>query len=197
ENEGNNDSTNIENLKNEDPSSNLTELPKVVGFDFDHNWDTVSYLYRESTAKDLHIRDKVNNFTLVARGNFSSVEINSYDILRVYTVGYICAPLSSNPYYKGWFNKIIPDYRIFATISLTLLRLHPNLKSQVEDYANNNFRDYNIEHYYEAVRMLMLEVKNKNVSIFVAADNTDGRNNLIIHSEDNMDLENPIMELNR
>ncbi|RIB15165.1 hypothetical protein C2G38_2193135 [Gigaspora rosea] len=162
---------------------------------------------QESTAKDLHIRDKVNNFTLVARGNFSSVEINSYDILRVYTVGYICAPLSSNPYYKGWFNKIIPDYRIFATISLTLLRLHPNLKSQVEDYANNNFRDYNIE------------VKNKNVSIFVAADNTDGRNNLvnllneefksnniyhnnnisvkIIHSEDNMDLENPIMELNR
>ncbi|CAG8852419.1 28632_t:CDS:2, partial [Gigaspora margarita] len=76
-----------------------------------------------------------------------------------------------------------------------------------EDHANK-FRDYNIgihlrekkspedtkswmvpiEHYYEAVRMLMLEVKNKNVSIFVAADNTDGHN---------MDLENPVMWLNR
>ncbi|CAG8855000.1 24638_t:CDS:1, partial [Gigaspora margarita] len=50
--------------------------------DFDHNWDTVSHLYRESTAKDLHIIEKVNNFTLVARGNFSSEEISSYDILR-------------------------------------------------------------------------------------------------------------------
>ncbi|KAF0497377.1 hypothetical protein F8M41_020707 [Gigaspora margarita] len=199
--------------------------------DFDHNWDAVSYLYRESTAKDLHVLEEINNFTLVARGNFSSEEISSYDILRVYTRDYICAPLSSNPYYKEWFNKIIPDYRIFTTISLRLLRLHPDLKGQIEDYASNNFRDYNIgihlrenkppdhtnswlaplEHYYEAVRMLMLEVNNKNVSIFVAADNTDGRNKLvnllseefkynniyhnnnnsvkITHYEDNMDTE--------
>ncbi|CAG8833633.1 36112_t:CDS:2, partial [Gigaspora margarita] len=181
--------------------------------DFDHNWDTVSYLYRESTAKDLHILEKVNNFTLVARGNFSSEEISSYDILRVHTRDYICAPLSSNPYYKEWFNKIIPDYRIFATISLRLLRLHPDLKSQVEDYASNNLRDYNIgihlrekkkpdntnswmipiEHYYEAVRMLMLEVNNKNVSIFVATDSTNGRNRLV-NLLNNMDLFNPIMQ---
>ncbi|CAG8676063.1 22950_t:CDS:2, partial [Gigaspora rosea] len=169
--------------------------------DFDHNWDTVSYLYSGSTAKDLHFMEKINNFTLLTRGNFSSEEINSYDILRVYTLDYICAPLSSNPYYKEWFNKIIPDYRIFTTISLRLLRLHPDLKSQVEDYSNNNFNDYNIgihlrenkfktpwmipiEHYYEAARMLMLEVKNKNISIFVAADTNDGHN---------MDLHNSIM----
>ncbi|CAG8521262.1 34132_t:CDS:2 [Gigaspora margarita] len=179
--------------------------------DFDHNWDTVSYLYRGSTAKDLHVNETINNFTLVTRGNFSSEEINSYDILRVHTWDYVCAPLSSNPYYKEWFNKIIPDYRIFTTISLRLLRLHPDLKSQVEEYANNNFSDYNIGihlrerkikndtnslmipigHYYEAVRMLMLEVKNKNVSIFVAADTTDGRNKLV-NLLNNMDLNNTI-----
>ncbi|CAG8837878.1 8089_t:CDS:2, partial [Gigaspora margarita] len=93
--------------------------------------------------------------------------------------------------------------------------LHPDLKSQIEDYASNNFRDYNIgihlrenkppdhtnswmaplEHYYEAVRMLMLEVNNKNVSIFVAADNTDGRNKLV-NLLNNMDLFNPIMPRN-
>ncbi|CAG8856025.1 36942_t:CDS:1, partial [Gigaspora margarita] len=116
-----------------------SNFEKYFEKDFDHNWDTVSYLYKESSAKDLHIRDEVNDFTLVARGNFSSEEINSYDILRVYTIDYICAPLSSNPYYKEWFNKIIPDYRIFTTVSLTLLKL----KSQVEDHANK-FRDYNI-----------------------------------------------------
>ncbi|KAF0552366.1 hypothetical protein F8M41_021906 [Gigaspora margarita] len=148
--------------------------------DFDHNWDTVSYLYKESTAKDLHIQEKINNFTLVTRGNFSSEEINSYDILRVHTLDYICARLSSNPYYKKWFNKIIPDYRIFTTISLRLLRLHPDLKSQVEDYAKNNFNNYNIgihlrENKFKTPWMIPIEHYYE-----------------IIHSEDNMDLHNSI-----
>ncbi|KAF0551564.1 hypothetical protein F8M41_023133 [Gigaspora margarita] len=73
-----------------------------------------------------------------------------------------------------------------------------------------------IEHYYKAVRMLMLEVNNKNMSIFVASDSTNGHNKLvnlfseefksnniyynnnnsvkIIHSENNMDLFNPNMQ---
>ncbi|CAG8819053.1 19385_t:CDS:1, partial [Racocetra persica] len=112
--------------------------------DFDHDWATVENLYKDSTFKYIHDKETYNDFPLVTRGNFSSKEITKYEILGVSTLDYPCAPITSNPYYMKWFNKAISDYRIFTAVSLKLLRLHPNISKQVENFTSNNFGDYNI-----------------------------------------------------
>ncbi|CAG8789414.1 11661_t:CDS:2, partial [Racocetra fulgida] len=189
--------------------------------DFEHDWKFVADLYKNSTSRHLHQDNSYNDFPLVARGNLSN---DKTDILYVYTWDYVCAPIISNPHYKEWFNKVIPDYKVFTVISLKLLRLHPNISKQVETFADNKFNDYNIgihlrqkkkadgfitavDHYIEVVKMLMLEVKNKNITVFVAADSNDGRKKLvnllskiipynnnsikIVHTDDDMDAQNP------
>ncbi|CAG8553209.1 34133_t:CDS:2, partial [Racocetra persica] len=146
------------------------------------------------------------------------------DILYIYTWDYVCAPITSNPHYKNWFDKIIPDYRVFTAISLKLIRLHPNISKQVEAFADNNFNDYNIgvhlrekktiydlvtpiDHFSLVVKMLILGIKNMNITIFVAADSNDGRKKLVnlinemttynnnsikvVHTDDDMDAPNP------
>src|SRR3954452_11447670 len=87
------------------------------------------------------------------------------------------------------------DYRVFATISPKLLRLRSNISEQVETFVNNNFSDYNIgvhlrtkkqvgdlitpiEHFCQAVRMLMLGKGEKKLSIFLAADTNKARDDL-------------------
>ncbi|CAG8679937.1 2461_t:CDS:1, partial [Cetraspora pellucida] len=163
--------------------------------DFDHDWKIVTNLYKDSTFRYIHSTNLYNDFSLVTRGSLNSDELISYDILYVRTWDYACAPITSNPYYKKWFNKTIPDYRVFTAISLKLLRLQLNISKQVETFADNNFNNYNIgihlrekespydmiipvEHYSQVVKMLMLEKKNMNISIFVAANN-DSRKKLV------------------
>ncbi|CAG8735430.1 18000_t:CDS:1, partial [Racocetra fulgida] len=193
--------------------------------DFEHDWKIVTNLYKNSTSRYIHSLNSYNDFSLVTRGNLSNDELNSYDILYVRTWDYACAPITSNPYYKNWFNKVIPDYRVFTAISLKLLRLHLNISKQVETFVDNNFNDYNIgihlrqkespddmiipvEHYSQVVKMLMLGIKNMNISIFVVADN-DSRKKLvkslrevfnsnnnnsikIVYTEQYMDSPNPV-----
>ncbi|CAG8535216.1 11519_t:CDS:1 [Dentiscutata erythropus] len=196
--------------------------------DFDHDWKIVTNLYenKNSTSRYIHDYNIYNDFQLVTRGNISNEEITSHKILYVRTWDYVCAPITSNPHYKKWFDKMIPDYRVFTAISLKLLRLHPNISKQVETFANNNFNDYIIgihlrekkspynmiipvEHYSQAVKMLLLGMKNTNITIFVAADSNNGRNKLvnslrevfnshsnnsinIVHTEEDMDSPNPV-----
>ncbi|CAG8788920.1 12532_t:CDS:1, partial [Dentiscutata erythropus] len=194
--------------------------------DFNHDWNTVINLYKNSTYRYIHYLNQFNDFQLVTRGNLSTEEITSHNILYVYTWDYACVPITSNPRYKKWFDKIIPDYRVFTTISLKLLRLHPNINQKVETFADNNFGNYTIgihlrkkkvlddmimpvEHYKEVINMLVMGMKNMNISIFVAADSNDGREELInsfrevfnphsnnsikiVHTGENMDLRNPV-----
>ncbi|KAF0462064.1 Xyloglucan fucosyltransferase/Nodulation protein Z NodZ [Gigaspora margarita] len=164
--------------------------------DFNHNWNIVINLYKNTTYRYMHYLNQYNDFSLVARENLSNEDISSHDILYVYTWDYACAPITSNPYYKKWFDKIIPDYKVFTTISLKLLRLHPNINKQVETFAEKNFSNYAIgihlrekkllddmiipvEHYSEVVKMLTIGMKNVNISIFVAAGSNNCRTKLI------------------
>ncbi|CAG8632871.1 21037_t:CDS:2, partial [Cetraspora pellucida] len=193
--------------------------------DFDHDWKIVKDLYKNSTFKYIHDKEAYNDFKLVTRGNFSNKEVTKYDILGISTLDYPCAPIMANPNYRKWFKKKIPDYGIFTAISLKLLRVHPDIRNHVENFASNNFGDYNIgihirekkppagmilpvEHYYHTVKMLMLGIEKKDISIFVAADTNDGRNKLvnllreefksrnnsikIVQSEDNMNMANTV-----
>ncbi|CAG8549949.1 22059_t:CDS:2 [Racocetra persica] len=189
--------------------------------DFEHNWKIVENMYKNSSSRHLHKRNVYNDFQLVATGNLSN---DKTDILYVATWDYACAPITSNPHYKEWFNKLIPDSRVFTAISLKLIRLHPNISKQVEIFADNNFKDYNIgihlrekkttnrlitpiDHFSEVVKMLILGMKNTNITIFVSADSNNGRKKLvnlldeiiiynnnsinIVHTDDNMDAPNP------
>ncbi|CAG8821481.1 436_t:CDS:1, partial [Cetraspora pellucida] len=189
--------------------------------DFEHDWKIVSKMYENSTNRYLHDANDYNDFPLVARGNFSNEKT---DILYVYAWDYVCAPITSNPHYKNWFDKIIPDYRVFTAFSLKLIRLHPNISKQVETFANNNFNNYNIgihlrekktiddlitpiDHFSLVAKMLILGMKNTDITIFVTADSNDGRNKLvnllnemvtynnnsinIVHANDDMDAQNP------
>ncbi|CAG8607002.1 6862_t:CDS:1 [Scutellospora calospora] len=194
--------------------------------DFNHDWQIVANLYENSTYRYIHNTNSYNDFRLVTRGNFNNEEINLQKILYIHTWDYICAPITSNPHYKEWFDKIIPDYRVFKTISLKLLRVHPNIRKQIDTFADKNFNEYNIgihlreikslansiqpiEHYSQAVKMLLLGRKKTNISIFVAADNNIGRKQIvkslrkefnsnsdnsikIIYTKDNMNLANPV-----
>ncbi|CAG8788982.1 251_t:CDS:1 [Dentiscutata erythropus] len=162
--------------------------------DFDHDWKILSNLYENSTSRHLHHENDYNDFQLVTRGNLSNED---KDILYVKTWDYACAPITSNPHYKRWFDKIIPDYRVFTAISLKLLSLHPNINKRVETFANNNFfTDYTIgihlrekkrlagmmapvDHYIQVVKMLLIKMNNMNITIFVAADTNYGRENLV------------------
>ncbi|CAG8728800.1 33282_t:CDS:1, partial [Racocetra persica] len=156
--------------------------------DFDHDWKSVANLYNSSSSKYLH-NDNDNEFQLITRGNLSNEEINSYDILYVRTWDYVCAPVISNPNYKEWISSIIPDNKIFGTISQKLLKLQPDLNKQVATFIDNNFGEYNIgihlkvrknrfmtnfttptEHYCQTTKMLMTGIDKKNVTIFIAAD---------------------------
>ncbi|CAG8551746.1 13931_t:CDS:2 [Racocetra fulgida] len=167
--------------------------------DFELDWKIVENMYKNSTSRHLHKRNILNDFQLMATGNLSN---DKTDILYVATWDYVCALITSNPHYKEWFNKLIPDSRVFTAISLKLLRLHPNISKQVEIFADNNFKDYNIgihvrekkttnrlktpiEHFSEVVKMLILGMKNMNITIFVAADSNN------VHTDDNMDAPNP------
>ena len=120
---------------------------------------------------------------------------------------------------------MIPDYRVFATISSKLLRLRANVNKQVKNFVNSNFNDYNIgvhirtkksvnemiipvEHYCQAVRMILLGKKEKSVSVFVAADTNQGRGKLadclrhflsrnnnsvkVVYMDNNMSIKNPL-----
>ena len=120
---------------------------------------------------------------------------------------------------------MIPDYKVFATISSKLLRLRDNLDEPIKNFASGNFSDYNIgvhmrtkkstkkmvipaEHYCQTVRMILLGKKAKSVSIFVAADTNQGRDNLVdclrhflshhdnsvkvVYVENNMNIKNPL-----
>ncbi|CAG8495703.1 19033_t:CDS:1 [Cetraspora pellucida] len=161
--------------------------------DFEHDWKIIEYLYQNSSSRYLHDNNDYNDFPLVARGNLSDEKT---DILYVHTWDYSCAPIMSNPHYKNWFDKIIPDYNVFSAVSLKLLRLHPQISQKVETFANNNFNDHiigihyrekksphdmviPIEHYVNVVRMLLVEAQNTNVTLFVAADNNNGLKKLV------------------
>ena len=120
---------------------------------------------------------------------------------------------------------MIPDYKVFATISSKLLRLQENIDEQAKNFVSSNFSDYNIgihmrtkkstkkmvipvEHYCQAVRMILLGKKENSVSIFVAADTNRGRDNLVdclrhflshndnsvkvVYAENNMNIKNPL-----
>jgi hypothetical protein len=120
---------------------------------------------------------------------------------------------------------MIPDYKVFATISSKLLRLRENIDEQVKNFVSGNFSDYNIgvhmrtkkstkkmvipaEHYCQAVRMILLGKKENSVSIFVAADTNQGRDNLVdclryflsrndnsvkvVYVDNNMSIKNPL-----
>jgi len=120
---------------------------------------------------------------------------------------------------------MIPDYEVFATISSKLLRLQDNIDEQVKNFASGNFSDYNVgvhmrtkkptkkmaipvEHYCQAVRMILRGKKAKSVSIFVAADTNQGRDNLVdclrhflshhdnsvkvVYVDNNMSAKNPL-----
>ncbi|CAG8571546.1 25585_t:CDS:1 [Dentiscutata erythropus] len=197
--------------------------------DFDHNWNILVKLYarKNTTSRNIHDYSSYNDFPLVVRGNFSNEEMASYDILYFQTWDYACAPITSNPHYKKWFDKIIPNYRVFTAISLKLFRLQPNINKQVKTFVDNNFNDYVIgihlrekksqphdmvipvEHYTEAVKALIIGMSSINITIFVAADNNNGRKKIvdsfheafnshsnnsikIVHTEDDMDSQNPI-----
>ncbi|CAG8649479.1 24641_t:CDS:1, partial [Cetraspora pellucida] len=102
--------------------------------------------------------------------------------------------------------------------------LNQTLSKQVETFAVNNFTNYTIgvhlrekkatrglitpiEHFSETVKLLMLGMKNMNITIFVAADSNIGREKLvnllheittynnnsikIVHTNDDMDVKNP------
>ncbi|CAG8730384.1 18818_t:CDS:1, partial [Racocetra fulgida] len=190
--------------------------------DFEYDWKIVANIYKNSTSRYLHYANNYNDFQLVARGNFSNEKT---DILYIYTWDYVCPPIISNPHYKNWFDKIIPDYKVFTAISLKLISLHPNISKQVDTFADNNCNDYNIgvhlrekktisnlktpiDHFSLVVKMLVLGIKNKNITIFVAADSNDSRKKLvnlisemptynnnsikIVHSDDDMDAPNPL-----
>ncbi|CAG8579656.1 12576_t:CDS:1 [Racocetra fulgida] len=190
--------------------------------DFEHDWKTVADMYENSTSRYIHDANSYNDFELVARGNLSNDET---DILYLRTWDYPCAPIMSNPHYKEWFNKTIPDYRVFTALSLKLIRLKQYINKQADAFADNNFTDYNIgihlrerkttwdmitppEHFCNVVKMLLLEMKNMNITVFVAADNNNGRNKLvnllremdtynnntvnIVHTDDDMDALNPV-----
>ncbi|CAG8773997.1 30183_t:CDS:2 [Gigaspora margarita] len=181
--------------------------------DFDHNWKIVKNLYKNKniTSRYIHNRNKNNDFSLITRENLSD---DSHDILYVKTWDYVCAPITSNSHYKRWFDKIIPDYRVFTAISLKLLRLHPSIDKQVETFAVNNFYDYTIgihlrtkkllvgmmipvEHYILVVKNLMIGMKNMNITIFMAADTNYGRKILadsLLHTKDDMDSPNPVSD---
>ena len=193
--------------------------------DFNHDWESVAKLYENSTAKYLHNGNGNNEFALITRGDLSSAEVNSSTILYVKSWDYACAPLTSNPHYQEWFEQMIPDYKVFATISSKLLRLQENIDEQAKNFVSSNFSDYNmgihlrtkkstkkmvipVEHYCQAVRMILLGKKENSVSIFVAADTNQGRDNLVdclrhflshndnsvkvVYVENNMNIKNPL-----
>ncbi|CAG8541345.1 15789_t:CDS:1 [Dentiscutata erythropus] len=201
--------------------------------DFEHNWEKVANLYQNRSVKSLHSIKK-NEFPLIARGNLSSEEVNSYDILRIHTWDYVCVPIMSNPNYKEWIKEIIPDYKIFTVISQKLLRLKFDINKQVENFITNNFGEYNIgihlrvrkktkktnkmiipiKHYSQVVEMLLMGIDKKNVTVFIAADTNESRNNLInyvhksldsdnkkfvkiVHINNDMSIENPYSHFNR
>ncbi|KAF0554317.1 glycosyltransferase family 37 protein [Gigaspora margarita] len=193
--------------------------------DFDHDWNIVAGRYEGSTFKYLHDIMK-NDFPLITKRNLNDEEVKSYDILYVHTWDYACAPVMSNPHYKKWINEVIPDYKVFTAISLKLLRLRPNINKQVKTFIKNNFNEYNIgvylrsrrsvydmvtpiEHYCQAVKALLLRIKEKKVSIFIIAGTNEDRNDLlralrksidsnrmnslkINYLKNNLDMTNPI-----
>ncbi|CAG8516823.1 13495_t:CDS:1 [Cetraspora pellucida] len=161
--------------------------------DFDHDWNVIKKFYFKNTSRYLHDVHKVNDFKLITNGNFKDVE--SFDILYVHTWDYVCAPLMSNPHYKDWIGKLIPDYRIFTAISLKLFRLKLDFVDQVKNFIDNNFAEHNIgvhirtkkalhnleipiEHYFNVVRMLLMGIEGKNISVFIASDTNESREKL-------------------
>ncbi|CAG8510725.1 16283_t:CDS:1 [Dentiscutata heterogama] len=165
--------------------------------DFEHDWESVANLYNNSSFKYLH-NDGDNEFQLITRGNLNNEEINSYDILYVQSYDYVCAPIISNPNYKEWISSIIPDNKIYGSISQKLLRLKRNIIKKVADFVDNNFGEYNIgihlrvhkngythdfetptEHYCYTAKMLITGMEKKNVTIFIAADDNANRDILI------------------
>ncbi|CAG8812587.1 15760_t:CDS:1, partial [Racocetra persica] len=178
--------------------------------DFEHNWEKVANLYNNRSFKSLHNVEE-NEFSLITRGNLSSEEVNSYDILHVHTWDYVCVPIMSNPYYKEWINEIIPEYKVFTIISQKLFRLKSDVNKQIDTFINNNFGEYNIgihlrlkknirktigmiipiENYCRVVEMLLIGIGKRNVTVFIAADMNESRDTLInyIHKSLNSNKE--------
>ncbi|CAG8581285.1 14875_t:CDS:1 [Dentiscutata erythropus] len=172
--------------------------------DFEHDWNTVASLYKNSNFKYLHDIAK-NDFSLITKRNLNDEKVNSFDILYVHTWDYACAPVMSNPHYKKWFNEVIPDYKVFTAISLKLLRLRSNIDRQIKTFIKNNFNKYNIgvylrsrrsvydmitpvEHYSQAVKALLLRIKEKEASIFIISDTNEDRDNLLSALHKSIDL---------
>lgn len=191
--------------------------------DFDHNWNSIKNFYNKNSSKYLHnIRN--NDFPLITKGNLKDVD--SFDILYVRTWDYVCAPIISNPHYKDWIGRIIPDYRVFTAISLRLFRLKLTYVDQIKNFIDNNFGDHNIgihirskktslyrmvipvEHYFQVVKTLLVGIKGKTISIFIASDTNDDRDKLakllkssnhfnnntinVVYVENDMNIHNPV-----